>query len=137
MNNAIGNSWEEIRAELFTPEEIAESNARVKLLEYKGYQGTIEFSQADNILFGKVIGVNSLISYEGDSVQSLKEDFEGAVDDYLELCSEKGVEPEKAYKGSFNVRVSPELHKTLVLYSISQGQTLNSTVEEAIKRYLA
>ena len=106
------------------------------MLEYKGYYGTVEFSDTDNILFGKVIGINSLISFEGDSIQSLKEDFEGAVDDYLEMCEEKGVEPEKTYKGSFNVRVSPELHKTLVFYSASHGQTLNATVEEAIKRYV-
>ena len=106
------------------------------LLEYKGYYGTVEFSAVDKILFGKVIGINSLISYEGDSVQNLREDFEGAIDDYLEMCAENGMEPEKAYKGSFNVRVSPELHKTLAFYSASRGQSLNSAVEEAIKRYV-
>lgn len=106
------------------------------VMEYKGYYGTVEFSAADKVLFGKVIGVNSLISFEGDSVESLREDFEGAVDDYLAMCAEKGIAPEKAYKGSFNVRVSPELHRELALYSASHGQTLNSAVEEAIKRYV-
>lgn len=106
------------------------------ILEYKGYCGTVDFSVTDNTLFGKVIGVQSLISYEGDSVQTLKDDFEGAIDDYLEMCSDKGVTPEKTYKGSFNVRISPELHKNLVLFSSSHGQTLNATVEEAIKRYV-
>ena len=105
-------------------------------MEYKGYYGTVNFSAADGVLFGKVIGVNSLISFEGDSVQSLKEDFEGAVDDYLELCAESGIQPEKAYRGNFNVRVPPELHKTLAFYSASHGQTLNSTVEEALREYL-
>ncbi len=106
------------------------------MLEYKGFYGTVEFSENDNILFGKVIGINSLISYEGDSVKSLREDFEGAVDDYIEMCKENGVEPEKVYKGSFNVRISPELHKSLVLFATSRGETLNSTVEEAIKRFV-
>ncbi|MGE4272955.1 MAG: type II toxin-antitoxin system HicB family antitoxin [Desulfitobacterium sp.] len=106
------------------------------LLEYKGYCGTVEFSANDKVLFGKVIGVNSLISYEGESVESLKKDFEVAVDDYLDLCAEKGIEPEKVYRGSFNVCVTPELHKNLVLYSASHGQTLNATVEEAIKHYI-
>ena len=106
------------------------------ILEYKGYYGTVEFSDKDNILFGKVLGVNSLISFEGDSVQSLRDDFQGAVDDYLEMCAANNVEPEKTYKGSFNVRVSPELHKALALVSASRGQTLNSAVEEAIKRYV-
>ena len=107
------------------------------LLEYKGYYGTVEFSVDDKILYGKVLGINSLISYEGDSIQSLKEDFEGALDDYLEMCAENGLTAEKAYRGSFNVRVSPELHRTLALYSASHGQTLNSAVEEAIKRYIS
>ena len=106
------------------------------LLEHKGYHGTVEYSAADKILFGKVIGVNSLISFEGDTVASLEEDFKGAVDDYLDLCAEKGIEPEKAYRGSFNVRISPELHKKLALYSASCGQTLNFTVEDAIRHHV-
>lgn len=107
------------------------------MLEYKGYYGTVEFSDADNVLFGKVVGVSGLISYEGDSVQRLREDFEEAVDSYLEMCEEKGIEPEKAYRGKFNVRVSPELHRTLALYAAAHGQTLNSTVEEAIRHHLS
>ncbi len=105
-------------------------------LAYKGYCGTVEFSAADNILFGKVIGIRSLVSYEGDSVTSLQKDFEGAIDDYLEICAEKGVVPEKAYRGSFNVRVSPELHRDLAVYSATHNQSLNATVEEAIKQYV-
>jgi len=106
------------------------------LLEHRGYFGTVEFSATDKVLFGRVIGINGLISYEGESVQNLKLDFESAVDDYLEMCSIEGVEPQKAYKGKFNVRISPELHKKLVVYSAEHSQTLNSTVEEAIKNYV-
>jgi predicted HicB family RNase H-like nuclease len=105
-------------------------------LEYKGYYGTVEYSSEDNILFGKVIGINSLISYEGSSVDELKADFEEAVDDYLETCSENGIEPEKTYKGSFNVRISPELHKSLVLFSAVHNQSLNTSVEEAIEQFI-
>jgi predicted HicB family RNase H-like nuclease len=106
------------------------------LIEHKGYYGTVEFSAEDNILYGKVLGINGLISYEGNCVQSLKLDFIEAVDGYLKICLENNVEPQRAYKGKFNVRVSPELHKTLTLYAASHGQTLNSTVEEAIRRYV-
>ena len=107
------------------------------LLEYKGYYGTVEFSAADNVLCGEVIGIIGLISYEGGCIDSLREDFEGAIDDYLEMCASEGVEPEKAYKGKFNVRVSPELHRTLAHYAAAHGQTLNSTVEEAIRSYVS
>ncbi len=104
------------------------------MFEYKGYSGSVEYSSTDNVLFGKVVGIKGLISYEGDSVQKLKEDFENAVDEYLEVCFEAGVEPQKPYKGCFNVRVSPELHRILAQYSAAHDQSLNSTVEEAIKR---
>ena len=106
------------------------------LMEYNGYFGTVEYSAPDRMLFGKVIGIKGLISYEGDSVTSLRKDFEGAVDDYLEMCANGGIEPQRAYKGKFNVRVSPELHKTLAMYSAAHGKTLNSTVEEAIRKYV-
>ena len=80
----------------------------------KGYYGNVEYSREDALLYGKVLGINSLISYEGESVAELQQDFEGAVDDYLEVCAENGTELEKAYKGSFNVRIAPQLHKKVV-----------------------
>ena len=106
------------------------------LLEYKGYQGTVEFSSADNLLCGSVIGVRDLICYDGDSLQSLKKCFELMVDDYLEMCRAEKLEPDKPYKGKFNVRISPELHKNLAYRAAANGQSLNSTVEEAIRRYV-
>ena len=105
-------------------------------LEYKDYMGTVEYSAEDDILYGKVIGINGLVLYEGDSIQSLKRDFEEAVDDYLEMCSEQGIEPQKTYKGSFNVRISPGLHKSLALFAASHNKTLDASVEEAIEQYV-
>ncbi len=107
------------------------------LIEYKGYVGSVEFSQEDELFYGKVQGVRALISYEGTNAAELIEDFHGAVDDYLELCSEEGKEPEKAYKGSFNIRVSPELHKKIAIYAMEHDITLNSFVEQSIEKQLA
>jgi len=107
------------------------------LIEYKGYVGSVEFSQEDELFYGKVQGVRALISYEGTNAAELIEDFHGAVDDYLELCREEGKEPEKAYKGSFNIRVSPELHKKIAIYAMEHDITLNSFVEQSIEKQLA
>ena len=107
------------------------------LIEHKGYYGTVEFSSGDNVLYGKVLGIDGLISYEGNSVQELMSDFIEAVEDYLKMCADEGIEPQRTYRGKFNVRVSPELHRTLAKYSASHVQTLNSAVEEAIRRYVA
>lgn len=102
------------------------------LLSYKNYNGTIEYSAEDDCLFGKVTGLKSLISYEGNSVQELKEDFVNAIDEYLADCEERGVAPELPYKGTFNVRISPELHRNIAVYAIEHGKSLNSAVEDAI-----
>ena len=67
-------------------------------VEYKGYVGSIEFSEEDALFFGKVMGIRSLISYEGENAADLISDFHSAVDDYLAVCEAQGREPEKAYK---------------------------------------
>ena len=106
-------------------------------MEYKNYIGSVEFSESDGVFFGKVMGVRAVISYEGTTAKELVDDFHGAVDDYLELCEAEGIEPERAYKGSFNVRVSPELHRQAVLYASSHQMSLNSLVESALRNSLA
>ena len=106
-------------------------------MEYKGYLGSVEFSEEDTLFFGKVLGVRALISYEGESARELVENFRGAVDDYLELCAEEGIAPERAYKGSFNVRISPELHKRAVAAATARQMSLTSFVESSIERAVA
>ena len=101
-------------------------------MEYKGYVGSVEFSEADGIFFGKVMGLRALLSYEGSTAAELVADFHTAVDDYLALCEAEGREPEKAYKGSFNVRISPELHRKLALQAAAEQMSLNSFVERAL-----
>jgi len=105
-------------------------------MRYKDYQGSVEFSDEDNIFFGRLIGINDRILFEGDSVETLRMNFREAVEDYLKICKEMGKEPEKTYKGTFNVRIGSALHRELAIYSASQGKTLNSTVEEAIRNYI-
>lgn len=106
-------------------------------MEYKGYVGSVEFSESDGVFYGKVMGIRSLISYEGTTAHKLVSDFHEAVDSYLELCKAKNIEPEKAYKGSFNVRISPELHKKIAVRATSSQMTLNSFVEKALASYVS
>lgn len=103
------------------------------LLSYKNYNGTVEYSKEDNCLFGSVIGIKSLLSYEGNSVKELEQDFQNVLDLYLADCKERNVEPEQPYKGTFNVRISPELHRNIAAYAIEHGKSLNAAVEEAIE----
>lgn len=103
-------------------------------LEYKGYTGSVEFSPADNCLFGKVLGIKSLISYEGQSVDELRNDFKDAIDDYLRVCEGNGTVPEKSFSG-FSVKISPELHKAIVLEKDKEGlldAIVKAVLEEAL-----
>ena len=105
-------------------------------ITYKGYIGSVEFSQEDRTFFGKVQGIRSLISYEGTTTEELMKDFIESVDEYLETCKKEGLPPEVAYKGSFNVRLSSETHRQAAIYAIEHNQSLNSFIEEAVKEKL-
>lgn len=82
------------------------------------------------------MGIRELLSYEGTTAQELVTDFHEVVDEYLELCAAQGIQPEKAYKGSFNVRISPELHKKAMVYAVANQVSLNSVVEEALEGFV-
>ncbi len=102
-------------------------------MKYKTYIGSVEFSEAKECFFGNILGIRKNISYEGEDVRSLIRNFHEAVDDYLADCSEAGTEPEKAYKGTFNVRVSENLHREAALYGLNDNMSLNSVVENALQ----
>jgi len=101
-------------------------------LEYKGYIGTIEFSAEDKVFYGKIQGINDLVTFEGTSVHELEEAFAEAVSDYLKICKELNKIPEKAYRGSFNVRVPKELHQQTALLAVKKGMNLNEVVKIAL-----
>lgn len=106
-------------------------------MQYRGYVGSVEVSIEDNVVFGKVLGISDLISYEGRTCEEFIADFHDAIDSYLEMCKAEGLEPDVPYKGTFNVRVSPALHEQLARYAIGTGRSLNSCVQEALERYVA
>jgi len=102
-------------------------------LKYKGYIGSVEYSEEDNCLFGRVLGMNKdAITYEGTTIEELKADFKEGIDHYLELCRAKGVEPKKAYSGLLNVRIPPEIHGQLAALAQKMGTSINSVIKNAI-----
>jgi predicted HicB family RNase H-like nuclease len=107
------------------------------VLEYKGYTGTVEFSAADEVFFGKINGVRDVVSFEADSVSKLKKAFKESVEDYLETCKQLGKDPDKEFKGSFNVRVKPRIHRLIVIKSSAMKMSLNQFVERALEKEVA
>lgn len=106
------------------------------VLEYKGYHTKVEFDSEDLVLRGKIEGINDLVNFECEDIRNVENEFHKAVDDYLDFCREVGKTPEKEYKGTFNVRIAPELHKKLTVTAMLNGDTLNTSVEKAIRQYV-
>lgn len=106
-------------------------------LKYKGYSGTVEYSEEDECLFGKVIGMNKdVISYEGKTLEELKADFESGIDIYLKSCKDRGVNPQKPFSGTLNIRISSEVHSQLALKAQISGRSINSIIKELISNQL-
>jgi len=106
------------------------------VLEYNGYSGSIEASVEDGCLFGKILFINDLVTYEAETITILKAEFIAAVDDYLLTCKEIGKDPQRPFKGSFNVRISPELHRKAALESFKENISLNELTSKAIDTYI-
>ena len=85
-------------------------------------------------MFGKIEGIDDLIMFEGSSVSELKKMFKEAVDDYIEICKQTNKPCLKSFKGSFNVRVKPEIHQRASMIAIAKGISLNQLVQKAIER---
>jgi predicted HicB family RNase H-like nuclease len=101
-------------------------------LKYKDYLATINYSAEDEVFYGRIFGINDLVTFEGTSVSGLKKAFQEAVNDYIATCRELDKTPEKSYKGVFNVRVPANLHKKAALAATKNSITLNEFVKAAI-----
>ena len=108
----------------------------IDVLTYKGFIGSVHFSAEDNVFFGKVEGINDLITFEGDSVKELKNAFNYVIDEHIKDCENENISAEKSYKGSFNLRLTPDLHRRAAIVAKSQGSTLNAFVKKSIERNL-
>ena len=101
-------------------------------LKYKGYIGSVAYSEPDKVFFGKIEGIDGLVNYEGESVQELTAAFKEAVDDYLIFCEEHNCKPEKSYTGTFNVRIAPATHRDIANLAAEEGITINAFVKKAL-----
>jgi len=106
------------------------------LKPYKGYSGYVHYSPTDEIFYGKIEAIADLVTFEADSAKQLRLEFEAAVDDYLAYCREEGKEPNKPFKGVFNVRVGADLHRKAVLVALAKGMKLNELVTKAVVRFV-
>ena len=106
------------------------------LLTHKGFKGSVEFDSDDEILHGKILFISDTICYDAPSAKEIKKAFEDAVDAYIEFCADIGKSPNKPCSGTFNVRITPELHQEACLYALEKRISLNTLVQQSIHYYV-
>lgn len=103
-------------------------------MEYKGYTGTVEFDEEAEIFHGEVINLKDVVTFEADSVEGLKREFQASIDDYLEFCQSRDEEPEKPFSGKLTIRLKPELHRKIFIQSKRENKSLNNWIADALNR---
>lgn len=107
-----------------------------KLLNYKGYHGSVDFDLKEQFLYGKILHINDLVTYEAETISELTNEFKAAVDDYLETCKQLSKSPDKACSGSFNIRTTAEVHKKLSTIASAKGENLNTIANLAFSNFI-
>ncbi len=105
-------------------------------MEYKGYIGKIEVDEEAGILYGEVINIRDVITFEGQSVEEAQRAFRESVDDYLAFCAERGESPEKPFSGKFVIRLPADLHRKAYIQAKLADKSLNGWVTEVIQAAL-
>ena len=105
------------------------------MMEYKGYAGKVEYDDEVGVFYGEVINLRDVITFQGDTVEKLRQAFYDSVDDYLEFCAERNEEPEKPFSGKFILRVPPELHRKIYTQAKIANKSLNNWVNEVLETY--
>jgi predicted HicB family RNase H-like nuclease len=105
-------------------------------MEYKGYIGKVEIDEEAGILYGEVIDVRDVITFEGTTVDEIQQAFRDSVDDYLDFCAQRGESPEKPFSGKFVVRLPAELHRKAYIQAKLKDKSLNSWITEVLQSVL-
>jgi predicted HicB family RNase H-like nuclease len=108
-----------------------------KVLEYKGYYGSVEYDLESKMLYGRLLGIKGVYIYEGKTLEELDADFKQFVEDYLYDCKQDGIAPQKPNLGTFNIRIGADLHFQAADRAMRRGQSLNSFVKQAVEHELA
>lgn len=106
------------------------------MMEYKGYVGKVEIDDDAGVLYGEVINVRDVITFEGESVDDVQKAFRESVDDYLDFCAKRKESPEKPFSGKFVVRLPAELHRKAYIQAKLEDKSLNGWVTDVLETAL-
>ena len=104
------------------------------MMQYKGYVGKVDFDEDAGLLHGEVVGIRDVVTFQGQSIQEVRQAFKDSVDDYLAFCRQRGEEPDKPRSGKFVVRLGTDLHRRLDMLAQMSGKSLNNVVTEFLEK---
>jgi predicted HicB family RNase H-like nuclease len=104
------------------------------MMNYKGYAAKVEFDDEAMIFHGEVIGIRDVVTFQGKSIKEIEKAFHDSVDDYVDLCKERGEAPDKPFSGRFVVRVSPEIHRKVYVSAKKSGQSINAWLNKNLQK---
>ncbi|MBK7973365.1 MAG: type II toxin-antitoxin system HicB family antitoxin [Deltaproteobacteria bacterium] len=102
-----------------------------------GYHAKIEYDAELDRFRGEILGLNGGADFYGRNPKELRAEFRKSLQIFLEVCTEKGIEPRRHYSGKFNLRISPELHERLAIVAQAEGKSINRLAQEALEKVVA
>jgi len=106
------------------------------ILSYKGLSAHIEFDPDDNIFFGRVLGIQNIIGFHGETVKELTADFHNSINHYLEDCEQRGEKSIKTYSGKLTLRIPPKVHSDIAIVAAHTGKSINRLVLETLENVI-
>ena len=106
-------------------------------MTYKGYQARVELDEQAGVFHGEIINTRDVITFQGKTVDEIKQAFRESVDDYLDFCVQLGQAPEKPFTGKFMLRLTPDLHRKVYVAAKQSGESINSWLNEQLDHLTA
>lgn len=106
----------------------------MNLMIVEGFSARIDYDAETDLFRGEILGLNGGADFYGANPAELRQEFKKSLDEFLQVCQEKGIEPKRQFSGKFNLRISPELHEKLALAAQARGRSLNSLVQEELQK---
>jgi predicted HicB family RNase H-like nuclease len=101
-------------------------------MSYRGYVASMAFDAEDKIIVGRVLDIDDIISFHGESIGEFEANFHTVVDDYVAACESLGGAPEKPASGKLMLRVAPTVHAAALKAAARNGISLNKWAEQAL-----
>ncbi len=105
----------------------------MNVMTVDGYHARIEYNEELDLFRGEILGLNGGADFYGTSPEELRAEFKKSLQVFLEVCTEKGIEPRRHFSGKFNLRIPPELHEKLAIAAQAEGKSINMLAQEALR----